>query len=457
MNRHILVFLTFFLLSSAKSVAQDFPIKEDCLLFRDAKTNQSILILEDSILYKGKSSKKIVLKHTPYPDKLTHYINFNILDKTYLVNDGCGPVLEYRNDSIVRIDNSFLHQNQCAAVSFVYKNEIYYFGGYGLFTYKNILTKFDFTAKEWNLIQTFGNEIPSPRSAAHGIVIKDDLYVFAGKEENLFDIHGSKECDNTIWKLHLPDMKWSKIGQFNEKFFFKDFISFCFNDKLYCYDIRASNLIIEIDIIENTIKKYRLTTIFNFIQLNFDSKKKEITFVNNQFTNHTFQYLTLKWDKLIGKPFSEESFNYPISTKANFLWFIPIVLLSVIWYYRKKIAIIVKPFRGIVYNRASQSYFYKGKIINTFEETELRILDFLIENSNRFISLNELNKLFENNELFENFSTTLKRRENTVIGLFLKLTLITRISESQFLISRKNPDDKRIREVKFSPDFIKIK
>lgn len=337
MNRHILVFLTFFFLSSIKSVAQDFPIKEDCLLFRDAKTNQSILILEDSILYKGKSSKKTILKHTPYPDKLIHYLNFNILDKTYLVHDGCGPVLEYRNDSIVRIDNSFLHQNQCAAVSFVYKNEIYYFGGYGLFTYKNILTKFDFKSKEWNLIQTFGNEIPSPRSAAHGIVIKDDLYVFAGKEENIFDIHGSKECENTIWKLHLPDMKWSKIGQFNEQFFFKDLISFCFNDKLYCYDIDVSSLIIEIDIVKNTIKKYKLTTIFKPTQLNFDSKKREITFVNNQFTNYTFQYLTLKWDKLIGKPFSEKSFSTPISNNANFLWFIPIGLLSFLWIYRKKL------------------------------------------------------------------------------------------------------------------------
>ena len=457
MKQLLVILSAFFILSSVKSVAQDFPIKEDCLLFRDAKTNQSILILEDSILYKGKSSQKVVLKHTPYPDKLTHYLNFNILDKTYLVHDGCGPVLEYRNDSIVRIDNSFLHQNQCAAVSFVYKNEIYYFGGYGLFTYKNILTKFDFKAKEWNLIQTFGNEIPSPRSAAHGIVIKDDLYVFAGKEVNLLDIYGRKKCDNTIWKLHLPDMKWSKYGQFNDPLFYNDLISFTFKDKLYCYDVHSFGYVTEIDFIKNTIKKYKFTTILSPIQLNLDSKNREIACINNQLSNQTFQYLTLKLDEFLGKPFSEKSFSTPISNNANFLWFTLFVLLSVAWFYRKKIARKVRPFRGIVFNSVSKSYFYKGKIINEFEETELRILGFLIDNNNRFISLNELNKLFENNSVFENFSTTIKRRENSVMSLFFKLTLITKIPESQFLISRKNPDDKRIREVKFSPDFIKIK
>ena len=457
MNRYSIAFLTFLLLTTSKSIAQDFEVKEDCLLFREAKTNQVILILEDSFLYKGKSSQKIPLKHTPYPDKLIHYKNFNIADKTFLVHDGCGPVLEYRNDSIVRIDHSFLQQNQCAAVSFVYKNEIYFFGGYGLFTFKNILTKFDFKTKEWNLIQTFGNEIPSPRRAAHGIIIKDDLYVFAGKEENLLDIYGSKKCDNIIWKLHLPDMKWSKYGQFNDPLFYNNLISFTFKDKLYCYDIHSFGYVKEIDFIKNTIKKYKFTTIVSPIQLNLDSKNREITFINNQLSNQTFQYLTLKLDEFLGKPFLEKSFSTPISNNANFLWFTLFVLLSVGWFYRKIIIKKVTPFKGIVYNAASQSYFYKGKIINEFEETELRILGFLIDNNNRFISLNELNKLFENNSVFENFSTTIKRRENSVMGLFLKLTLITRVPESHFLISRKNPDDKRIREVKFSPDFIKIK
>jgi len=131
--------------------------------------------------------------------------------------------------------------------------------------------------------------------------------------------------------------------------------------------------------------------------------------------------------------------------------------LLLVLYYRKKIISIIKPFKGIVYNKSNQSYYYKGKLISIFEETEIRILFFLIENSNRFISLNELNKLFENSVVVENFSTTIKRRENTLNGLFIKLALITEIEENKIIISRKNPDDKRIREIKLNPIYFKIK
>ena len=58
------------------------------MLFREAKTNQPILIIEDSILLNVKSQKKTKLKHTFYPDKLIHYKNFNIKDNTYIVHDG---------------------------------------------------------------------------------------------------------------------------------------------------------------------------------------------------------------------------------------------------------------------------------------------------------------------------------------------------------------------------------
>ena len=130
------------------------------------------------------------------------------------------------------------------------------------------------------------------------------------------DIYGSKKCDNTIWKLHLPNMKWSKYGQFYDQIFFKDLITFTFKDKLYCYDVKLSSYITEIDFVKNRIRKYELTSILNLTQLNLDSNKREITCINNQFSNHTFQYLTLKLDEFLGKPFSEKSFRF---SKVNIL------------------------------------------------------------------------------------------------------------------------------------------
>jgi hypothetical protein len=106
------------------SKAQKLEFEGEFLLFREAKTKQPVLIIDDSLVYKGNDMKRIAFKHTEYPAKLQEYKFFNIGKKTYLVHEGCGPVLEYRNDSIVRIDNSFLHRNQFGAARFVYNNEI---------------------------------------------------------------------------------------------------------------------------------------------------------------------------------------------------------------------------------------------------------------------------------------------------------------------------------------------
>lgn len=458
MTKHIQILFFFLLAVNSKLIAQDFQIKEDCLLFREAKTNQSILIIEDSILLDVKSQKQRKLKHTFYPDKLIHYKNFNIKDKTYLVHDGCGPVLEYRNDSIVRIDYSSLHQNQCAAVSFVYNNEIYFFGGYGLFTYKNILTRFDFKTKEWYSIQTFGDEIPSPRSAALGILIKDNLYVFSGNEENPKDYHAFKKCDNSIWKLHLPTKKWEKLGVYNEQLIFNNLLQFNAKNNLYCFDGNMNSNIIEIDILNNTIKKYKSKLILKILQINYDSKNNKLAIINNQYSNLTHKYLTVKVEDFVGELIYSGSFYNPNNKYSLYIIGVfLLVTLILILYYRKKINTLIKPFRGLVYNKSDQSFYYKNKRITIFEETEIRVLFFLIENSNRFISLNELNRLFENSFVVENFSTTIKRRENTLNGLFIKLALITEIKESNILISRKNPDDKRIREIKLNPIYFKIK
>ena len=191
------------------ATAQKLEFNGEFLLFREAKTKQPVLIIEDSLVYKGNAMKRIPFKHTEYPAKLQEYTFFNIGAKTYLVHDGCGPVLEFRNDSIVRIDNSFLHRNQFGAAKFVYNNEIYFYGGYGLFTFKNILTKFDFQTGEWIEIKTFSDVPIEARESAFSYIVDNNFYVFGGNTKSETNIQTSIRLDNTVWKLHLPTMKWN--------------------------------------------------------------------------------------------------------------------------------------------------------------------------------------------------------------------------------------------------------
>jgi len=81
----------------------------------------------------------------------------------------------------------------------------------------------------------------------------------------------------------------------------------------------------------------------------------------------------------------------------------------------------------------------------------------LIDNESRFVSLNELNRLFESGKSSETFASIVRRRELTLTGLLQKLSNLTNFPEKELIIYRKNLVDKRIKEIRFSPSFIKVK
>ena len=110
MIKKLILLSLFLLLIVNTSFGQKLKRYDDLLLFNEAKSKQPIIIINDSLVYKGK--QLIPFKHTEYPDKISEYLPYEIGNKTYLVHQGCGPVLEFRNDSIVRIDHSFLQKNQ---------------------------------------------------------------------------------------------------------------------------------------------------------------------------------------------------------------------------------------------------------------------------------------------------------------------------------------------------------
>jgi hypothetical protein len=186
MNKLLFILLiTNFLFSQEKLVVDDKYLQTGI----DFKEKQYLVFNHPDFYYSkkfnSKSWDKKVLKYneTPKTDNFP-YNFFHIKGKNYFVHTGCGTVFEFRNDSIIRIDNSFEHKSQFMASTFVYKDEIYYFGGYGLFTFKNILTKFDFKTKEWELVKYFNyNRIPEPR--ANSLIFQKNNKLYLGAAEKL--------------------------------------------------------------------------------------------------------------------------------------------------------------------------------------------------------------------------------------------------------------------------------
>lgn len=434
---------------------------QNYIFFNDSKSSKPIVIINDSILYSGTSKKQKPFLHTDYPDVLKNYIPFHITNKTYLVHGGCGPVLEYRNDSIVRLDHSFLHLNQNNGNNFQYKNEIYFFGGYGLFTYKNIITKFDFKSKEWNQIETF-NSPPSPRQLSFSLLIKDDLYIFGGYENDPEKFLQTVPCDNIIWKLHLPSMEWTKIGYFDSTFEFNSkngvSSSFIANEKLYILPLFNVNTIYEIDLKVNLITKFKSKT-KHVTNTFFNNKKNEVVYIihNGDGTKSVF-HSPIK--EFLGNIEWQRNFVLPWYKNINTIILIVFIILflTMITKFHKKIKnLIYKPKFKITYYNDKKEFYYKGALIESLDYTELQILQILAQNSSRFISLNDLNHIFENEIKSDNFSSIIKRREIAMSKLLNKLQFILSISIEEIIIFRKNSKDKRLKEIKLKDYIITIR
>ena len=433
------------------SSAQKLEFKGDFLLFREAKTKQPVLIVNDSLVYKGFAMKKIAFNHTEYPAKLHEYVFLNIGKKTYLVHDGCGPVLEFRNDSIVKINDAYLQRNQFGAIHFVYHNEIYFFGGYGLFTFKNILTKYSFITKDWIEVQTHGEKEQEPRFEANSYLKGNDLYVFGGVAKNKDDVTNIRRLDNKVWRLHLPSMRWFCVGNFDNKL-----------------------IGVEPDVqIHDSKKSYLVSRVFS--EIDFYSNKINI-YNRNYFPNVLCSYLegntlvgvygvaSIKFfhvgdiSEFKGKLRTTSVFITPISESNNYLITILVSIFVVILLlipFKNKLKAIVKPFKGIVYSKQKQTFLYKGKPLLLFEKQETKVLFYLLDNLNKYISLNELNQLFENNGNTETISATVKRREQAVSGLLTKVSKITGIEEQKLISERKNSEDKRIKDILLLPYLLK--
>ncbi len=435
------------------SKAQKLEFEGEFLLFREAKTKQPVLIVNDSLVYKGFAMKRIAFKHTEYPAKLQEYKFFNIGKKTYLVHDGCGPVLEYRNDSIVRIDNSFLHRNQFGAARFVYNNEIYFYGGYGLFTFKNILTKYDFQTGEWLEIQTFGESEQAPRAYAFSFIENNELYLSEGITKDVSHIPNERPLDNKVWKLTLSSMKWNCIGQLASHIKTSNFFTYIKQKSKICF---FSENYDEFDIEKNTISTYSCKLFSGFSSSYIEGDL--FVGVNINSNTRDYYFTTFPINRFKGELKAKKVFIEPLNIDNRIIIGLSLILLFClisILIFRKKIKDKLVPFLGIIYNETKDLYLFKGKPILFFEESEKRLLRYLVESDNQFISLNNLNQLFENSGQSEAISAIVKRREQAVSGLLAKVSKITGLEESKLILERKNSEDKRIKDILLLPNLLK--
>lgn len=149
-----------------------------------------------------------------YYDLSEKNLEFPINSDRLLLEKGGGKVFQYSCDSITRIDHSFSFKTRYGSLNFVYKNELYSFGGYGIFQFNNSIIRFYRPKGTWELFFPNSNiNAPTPRRFMLGGVNDKKLYVGLGTSQE-FDPKSNKVSDRTMkdfWVFDFESEKWSKL------------------------------------------------------------------------------------------------------------------------------------------------------------------------------------------------------------------------------------------------------
>jgi len=116
----------------------------------------------------------------PVNFELKDHIPFHLDDKIIFLSDESGLLYEYRNDSIIRIDESYDNKTNNGSLNLVYKNNLYRFGGYGYFEGTNLLMSYDnLESNQWDIVKYKGFEKVIPFSyVGFHFMVENKLHVF---------------------------------------------------------------------------------------------------------------------------------------------------------------------------------------------------------------------------------------------------------------------------------------
>jgi hypothetical protein len=433
--------LTYILLilNSLNSYSQEFksPILNGSFLF--TYKDQSYLISGDSIYSNPNGTQWIAKKHNLIINDLVF-----IQDKNsgYLMHNSGGVIYKFDGMNFKRIDESFEFNTQYQSFPFLYKGSIYNFGGYGLFTFKNIITQFNESKREteYVLTTTAISKSPFGRKKMFGQIVGDNLFIGSG-----FGFDNDKENGTKVpisfddyWVFNIVSKEWKKLGIGKP----------LFNDDRYnlIYDFKGKNLVIEtdkvftIDIKNNTIDYYENVNGNILISIKKDASRSLITY--NKFKDGFYlvldkpnfgnKLLFVRTEDFLGKPTRTENLY---SIKDNTIYFYSIITLIFITF----LFIFLK--KNTTFKKISEM---QKEIDSVLNEEEKQIFNLIFDKHPEYIPFPELMGVFEPHLSYESrkkkLRSSLYQIEDKIMGV-LK-------SKNKVFVERKNKEDLRIKEIK---------
>lgn len=455
--KYCLSFVLLFSFTSSKLIAQELgEFNSEPIMFIDNSIKQPIFIVNDSTYYEGyELVEKKLISSEPFDFvEFSTSTVFNIKNQIYLVNKGCGKVFMYREGVLQRIDTSFNHRNQYNGLPFEYNNQIYMFGGQGLFTTKNILTVFSFTEKKWQLVPYESKLIPENRQYAKGIVIKDTLFMFGGIwEPNRRSQFSTTTTDSYLWAFDFKTRTWTHKGKIENRPQLPYSLTAAHNSLLYELSENKCHIY---DVTQNTQHTVFIKNFQSTKQVVYDPVIDKILLVNENIDKTKYKLFSINANDILETNVVSNQFYEPIEnyyllfyTIAFLLFSIPISLLIIMLFIKYNPEKLNKP---TFQNNGNKEHELS---ITDFELSayEKKTLNYLLASASK-IQISSLNTIFDSTSgAQETYGTINKRREKTLQTLKVKLAVYFNCPTEDILIETKHPEDRRIKLIELSPSI----
>lgn len=350
----------------------------------------------------------------------------------YFVYAGCGVVYVKNGTVISRHDHSFYHMNQFGGSFFMDQGEPRIYGGYGLFTSKNIITRYDTIEKEWFMVNS--GHVGPPTGLGNILQKeKDSYFVFDGKRETCN--HFSSFTD--VWRFDLNTKKWKRLGKMNPRCHraSEENESFDFQIQNKAYVV-YQNSIIKFDFQQMKFKKYKFNStglyrniipVGNHILIcKTNSKPSTIIEISDK---HFFN----QFEREEGEIILKEPETHPMVLISALC-----ALLLILFFLWKRIK------RKKVVKAGKKNQENRILIENDeFNHTEKELLQLLLKFNETGLEISHINDLVNHDN--PSIDTLKKRREILLKDLRYKLSSKFNIPQEDVFMERRMETDKRMK------------
>lgn len=405
------------------------PIFEKDKYMVTYEKNGFVVITKDSIFRwnKGNWSKGKLIKNEESLDDL---LALTLDEKVYLISRGVGLVYQLKGDSIIRKDRSFNWRSRYNT-NFIFKDDkIYSLGGYGLWTIKSNLIFFDNTTSEW-MLEDYNEAEKLPFDFSGGTTeLKDSLlYYMSPPIKEL-------ENDKDVYRYNFNTKEWITLGERNQDIAL--FLSNIRTSLRYPIVYDKNGNIGQLIYSRNEFRKFKNpnTGILKDSRLivGNPNTRQFIVFIENVDNNEL--PIIVSETLLLGSEYETFPIYTPPYSVLEFIVGITVFLVLVIVVF-------------IIYRRRNAKLIDKvkshwGEIEETLNSEELKILKTIIEHHPDCVELPFILDRFSPNLTYE---SKIKKFRKSLRIIEDKLKSITKYRKGDIILSRRNKEDKRIKEL----------